>query len=281
MGAKMKVAVCIASRGRPDLCRKTAETLLSGAMLPDTVIAVALDADDPELANYALAARCIVSIADREDSLGAKWNRAYRAGDGDLSLIWADDTVMPDKGWDAALATAAATLPDQCGAVLFGQIDGVLQPGIAITRAFADAMGFFAQPYTPFWWVDTWILTQATMSGRAVQADVRTTLLTNLKGTSRGVRDILFWAEFYDSLNPVRVAVAERIIKEGSDSPDRKAALLAALPQWIAHWTQSGSILRDPVQAARLEAHYSFDAPSDDRYLRMKKRAEEMLQEPR
>lgn len=279
MGAKMKVAVCIASRGRPELCRKTAETLLAGATLPDTVIAVALDADDPELANYALPARCIVSIADREDSLGAKWNRAYRAGDGDLSLIWADDTIMPDRGWDAALATAAATLPDQCGAVLFGQIDGVLQPGIAITRKFADAMGFFAVPYFPFWWCDTWCIEISTMAGRAVHADVRASLLNDLKGASRGIREIRYWATFFDALRPSRVEIAEQIIRDGPETPERKALLLGQIGDWAERWTRSNAVLRDQQRAADLEHHYSFDAPENDRYRRLKAAADAMLKD--
>lgn len=275
----MKVSVCIASRGRPALCRLTVTRLQTGAVLEGTRIVVALDSDDPERDNYGLPAGCTVSVADREDSLGAKWNRAYRHADADLAVLWPDDAVMPDRGWDDLLAKAAATLPDQCGAVFFGDIPGVLQPGIAITRKFAEAMGFFAPEFFPFWWVDTWLLELATMSGRGVHADVRVSLLNDLKGASRGVREVRFWAEFFDRLRPARIATAERIINDGSETPERKALLLRQIKDWDERWTHSNSVLRDPMRAAELEKHYSFDAPSDERYARLKAKAEDILAE--
>ncbi len=273
----MSLTVCIPSRGRPVLCREAATTLLQGAVLQSTRLSVALDTDDPELEHYSMPPRCLVSVSDREDSLGAKWNRAQRLCPADLYVIFADDMVMPDKGWDKALSDAAETIPDQCGAVFFGKIEGILQPGIAVTQKFVDAMGFFAQAYTPTWFVDTWLLEEATMSGRGVMADVRVSLLTDVKGTSRGIRDIPFWAGFFDAMRPIRVAVAEKIIKEGPETEERKAALLAALPQWVAHWTHSNSILRDPVQAERLEKFYGFDNEPNERYLRLREQAETIL----
>lgn len=274
----MKVSVCIASRGRPDLCRQTVAKLLAGIVLPDTRIVVALDNDDPERDNYGLSG-CTVSVADREDSLGAKWNRAYRHADGDVAVLWPDDTVMPDKGWDEALAKAAGTLPDQCGAVFFGDIPGVLQPGIAITRKFAEAMGFFAVEFFPAWFVDTWVLELATMSGRAARADVRVSLLTDLKGASRGIREVGFWARFFDALRPARVATAQRIINDGPETPERKALLLRQITDWNDRWTHSNSVLRDPVRAAELEKHYAFDSDPSERYMRLKAKAEDILAE--
>ncbi len=277
----MKVSVCIASRGRPALFRQTIDILIAGMALSETVISAALDAGDDTLGDYPTKEeppRYLRSIGPREDSLGAKWNRAQMQVPADLYVLWADDMVMPDKGWDKALVAAAAALPDQCGAVFFGDIPGVLQPGIAVTQKFVDAMGFFAPPYFPFsWWSDTWCLEMATMSGRGVHADVRVTLLDSLKGSSRGIRDVLFWAGFFDAFRPSRAAAAERIIREGSESPERKAGLLSQIPDWVNRWTYSNSVLRDPKRAAELETHYSFDAPADERYARLKARAEDML----
>jgi hypothetical protein len=227
--------------------------------------------------------RVIFSIAPREDSLGEKYNRiqskAATLSPTDLYVLWADDMTMPDKGWDARLAEAAEKLPDQCGIVLFGNIPGVLQPGIAMTQKFIDAQGFFNVPYFPYWWGETWPMEIATMSGRYVHADVHVEMLTEMKGKSRGVREITFWAEFFDRLRPSRIEVAKKIIASGSEPLLRKRELLSAIPSVAQSWEHSNSVLRDPVRAAELERHYSFDAPADERYMRLKAKAEKMMEE--
>ena len=274
----MKVVVCIPTRGRSESLKKVVDILIAGCSLPDTEIVVAIDADDDSYGNpsFEHGNRVVWSQAEREDTLGAKYNRAVRATQADVYVLWADDMVMPDPGWDAKISLSAAAFPDRCGVVLYGKIEGVLQPGIAVTRKFIDAMGFFAAPYFPYWWVDTWIMEVATMAGRYIHTDVNVSLLGEMKQASRGVRDILFWAELFDKLRPRRIAVAESIIRAGLDSPLCKYRLLSEVNQIAETWRQSNSILRDPARADALQQHYSFDAPEDERYLRVKAQAEAM-----
>lgn len=273
------LSVCIASRGRPELLRKTIATLTKGMVLPDTIISVALDHDDPELPNYDLAAdRVRISIADREDTIGAKYNRAQSKVAASVYLLWADDMVMPDEGWDRKIVEAANRLQDHCGAVFFGQIPGVMQPGMAITHELVEAMGFLNQPFTSFWWGETWVIEIVRMADRAVNADIRVELLQPVKGTSRGVRDIAFWGTLFDRLRPQRRAVAEKIIDAGTEIPARKAYLKSRFPEWEAMFLQSNAACSNPESAAKLEAHYSYDAPADERYMRVKAKAEQMLE---
>lgn len=280
----MKVAVCIASRGRQELLTSTLVTLIGGMTLPDTEISIALDDDDPRsrtiIPSAEFVQRTVWSSAPREDSLGAKYNRAQQMQAADLYVLWPDDAVMPDKGWDAKLAEAAAKLLDQCGVVLFGHIPGILQPGIAMTQKFIDAQGFFNAPYFPFWFGgDTWPLEVATMSGRYVHADVHVELIGEVKGKSRGVREITFWAELFDRLRPSRIEVAKNIINSGPEPLLRKRELLSALLTVANSWLHSNSILRNPVRATELEKFYAFDNELDARYLRLKAKAEKMMEE--
>ena len=282
MGQGMKVAVCIASRGRPELLSRTLTQLTAGRVLPDTFLAVGVDKDDPSsllhMPQYHGSAG--FSVEDREDSLGAKYNRIQQScSPADLCVLWADDIVMPDRGWDAKLAKAAETLSDQCGVVFFGHIPGVLQPGIAVTQRMIDEIGFFCPTEFPYWWSDTFWLELASMTGREVNADVAVDLMNDIKGASRGVREILFWAELWDAMRPQRVATAKRIIERGSEPFLRKQRLIANLPHEAERWRLSNSILRSPADAARLEAYYGYDAPADERYMRLKAKAEKMLEE--
>ncbi len=276
----MIVSVCIASRGRPQFLDQCLAALIATATRPDTVFSVALDSDDPILSDYTAKAPppCVrLSIAEREDSLGAKYNRACEKVPADLYVLWADDMVITDPGWDATLVAAVNALPDRCGAVLFGNIPGVLLPGLAVTHSMVSAMGFFNQPYTPYWWHETWVLEIADMAECGIRANIAVKLLQDTKGASRGVREIRFWAELFDLMRPQRRAVAEAIVRKSGRSPEEKRRLLYQMDQKAALWSQSNSVLLDPQRAAQLEQHYSFDAPEDERYLRLKNKAISML----
>ncbi len=270
----MKISACIASRGRPELLGQTVEALRAGMKLPDTAISIALDQDDPELSGYLpLLQHASVSVSPREDSIGAKYNRAQRQIEADVYVLWPDDAVM-SEGWDEKLA--AANSPTEPRAILFGSIPGVLCPGLAVNRPLVDAMGFFCQPYTPAWWHETWTLEVATMADSAVKAEIDVSLLQGMQGKSRGIRDVGWWAEWFDWTRRIRVQTAADIIL-ASATPGR-VNLHAAIPAKAEAWRQSNSVLRDPERAAALEKFYAYDAPEDERYRRIKAQAEQMLE---
>jgi hypothetical protein len=284
----MKVNVCIASRGRYERLADTIARVLSNSVLPDTQVSIALDDDDPSPLPRGtiggtiapdLMRRYSYSIAPREDSLGAKYNRAAELYDADLYVLWSDDVYIPTGRWDEILADYAVKFEDGMGVVYFGKLEGVFQPGIAVTRGFIDRMGFFCTPYFPFWWHDTWIDEIARMSGRIIHAPVDCTQLSELKGQSRGVREIAWWAAFFEATRPMRRKVAEGIIEAGSDQPYRKLQLRQQLSGMEKLLVQRNSGLLDPQRAAQLESFYSFDAPADERYQRVKAKAQAMLDE--
>ena len=273
----MTVCVCLASRGRPSLLNQTVKQLDQLAKLDSTIISIGLDSDDVDAHAVEPIKRTRVSIAEREDALGEKYNRCARGIDADVFVLWADDVVTTTEGWDEKLDEAAKLFTDGMGIIYFGKIEGVLQPGIAVTRKMIDMMGFFCVPYFPYWWHDTWIDEIGRMSDRIISVDIKMELLQGMAGKSRGVREILFWAELFDRLRDKRREVAENIIRAGDDQPWRKVQTRSRIRQVEQMVNHRNSILRDPNEAARLEKHYSFDAPADERYLRMKAKAEEML----
>ncbi len=275
----MTISVCIASRGRPELLSKTVAELARLAELPETRISIALDDDDA--GGYDLSAvvseRTHVSVFPREDSLGEKYNRAAACYRADVYVLWADDVITATQGWDKKIADAAALFTDGIGIVYFGKIEGVLQPGIAVTQKMVDAMGFFCVPYFPFWWHDTWIDEIGRMTDRIAHADVQMELLQGLAGKSRGVREIAFWAKFFDDTRFSRRRVAQHIINIGDDQPFRKQQLRARLTAVEQFVHQRNKKCSDPASAAQLEKHYSFDAPSDERYERLKAATTEVM----
>lgn len=274
----MPINVCLASRGRPQLAALTIERLSSLAVLPDTTISVALDSDDSFLPDYSATShdRLKVSVAPREDSLGAKYNRCVIPDR--TNVLWADDVTTTTKGWDEKIESAASMFMDGMGIIYFGKIEGVMQPGIAVTPKMIEAMGFFCVPYFPFWWHDTWTDEIGRMCDRIITVDIAMELLQPLEKKSRGVREIEFWAKFFDDLRPQRRSVAENVIRKGDDQPYRKIQLLSRIRSVEQMVNQRNSILRNPEDAKRLELHYGFEnTEMDERYVRSKNAATEML----
>ena len=133
----MTLALCIASRGRPEELKHTIAYAKESSVVPSTHICVALDNDDPTAqAVYANESR--VSIDDREDSLGAKYNRAADLAnlDATLFVLGVDDAFPSSSGWDRILLDAAATFQDGVGVVYFGERKGLfgLPDGISVTK---------------------------------------------------------------------------------------------------------------------------------------------------
>lgn len=272
----MTVSLVIPSRGRPDLLRQSVDAALASSFLSSTRIVVGLDSDtnDKIDANLLWSSKTIVSVEDREDSLGAKYNRCQRAHEADLYVLGSDDVAMVTPGWDEQLEKTAKVFPDQIGVVYFADMPGVFQAGQAVTHRLVELMGYLCQPYTPFWWHDTWLHEIAAMIGRIVKPspDVRMEAIGPV-AQSRGLRDVGYWAKFFDDTRPMRRATAGRII----NVMDHKSWARICADMMRPAFEHSNSILRDPEKAKSFEVNNGFDAPADARYLRIKAAAAEML----
>jgi hypothetical protein len=281
-----RIALCIASRGNPQYLFDTLRSILSQCALPGTMTVVGLDEDDPTLMEArtvldALGAkRIIVSIAPRADTIGAVYNRCAAAINADLYLNWADDAKIVTPGWDAQLSVAAESFPDNIGVIGFGEmpIPSALPACEAATRGLIDKMGYYLQDYTPYWWMDTWLYEIATMIGRILYIPIDIECLGPRQ--TRGMRDLAYWARFFDEMRVHRRAIAEAILS----SPDfiigaeQRRELHDGLDDMCATFERSNALLRDPDYARRLEAS-GYDAPEDERYRRAKDRSLRVLQE--
>lgn len=277
----MTVCVCIASRGRPDELEKTIAETFDRAMAYDTHIALALDDDDP--AKYPRGdASC---RAPREPSLGAKYNRAASNADPATSLfmIGADDVSPETMGWDERLLGAAAQFGDGIGVVYFGPNTGpfCLPEGYALTKGWIDQVGFFCPPYFPYWWHDTWIDELARMTGRFVWADVQWNkhgaTSDKAAGTYRTtrMREVCWWAEFFDLTRPMRIETAMRMIEKLDNPPWLKSQLLSELPGVALALERRNSNLR--ANGWNYEQEYSSETGADLGYDQIKAEAVAML----
>jgi len=279
----------IATRGNAHQLERTITENLKGAVLPSTTVVVGLDEDDPALDDTlkllgSLRTKGTVTpvIGPRPDSIGGVYNRCAEQSPADIFIPGADDAIFRTWGWDRRILTEIRKLPDFIGAIGCGAmpVASALPGTYAVTRPLIDRMGFFLQPYTPFWWMDTWLFEIAVLIGRLLPLKLEIDFGDNWAHT-RGMRDLTYWAGFFDDLRPHRRAIAEQIINDPAfrSTASVKAALLARMDEMCRKFLHSNSCLRDPAYAARITASFAHNAPEDDRYLRIKARSMALVQQ--
>jgi hypothetical protein len=279
----MIVCLCIASRDRPGELYHTVEQAMGMATADSTLAAIALDLDDASALILPDLPRTIISQGDRETSLGAKYNRSMACpSPADLFVLGVDDAYPSNPGWDQQLADAAAKFTDGVGVVFFGDRKGPfdLPDGIAVTRKWIEQVGFFCPPYFPFWWHDTWIDELAKLTGRYVWADV--TWEKHGKSEVGGhkttrMREVSWWARFFDATRQMRVDTAIRMINVSDDPPWLKTQLKQDMQgKCNILWYRNG-LVRD--RGHEFERNYGAETALDPGYDQIRAEAEKMLQE--
>ena len=185
----MKINFCCPTRSKPDILKDFLLETVRNCRLPDTQVVVGIDADEePLYERFFPHPRLIKSVAPREDSLGAKFNRCAAALDADVYIMGVDDLGVRLVGWDYTVAELAKLFDTShedgrerpyagIGMVTFGQQWN--EPGLAafqcVTKRFVELNGFFMAPYFPYWWHDTWNLELGELTGRMIHfpADIR------------------------------------------------------------------------------------------------------------
>jgi len=148
----------------------------------------------------------------------------------------------------------------------------------AATAKLVEMMGFYMWPHQPFWWHDTALDEIVQYIGRAVYCEAAMAYPYGY-GKTRGLREVSFWATFFDLMRPMRSTIAQAIIHSADnlDSNGRKTQLLQSFTAITAHFEQRNATLRDPLQARMFEMQQAYDAPADERYQRIKAAAMNLL----
>lgn len=276
----MRLTIVLATRARPHLLVQTlAQTLAN--MVTDSTLMVAVDHDDHAtiraLATATFPENLRVHIHPREDTLGAKYNRAMTAYPADLYLTMVDHSPHLTRGFDAKVIEAASLFPDGIGVVYNHLADNASFPQLnGITHGLAERMGFIYPPYFPYWFIDHWLDDIARLIDRISFVDVR--LDCSKRPGTMELREPAFWGNFFDALGPMRRACAQEIVAdpEFQERDWRKSILLTHYPliEWRSRWVNNTlRQLNDQME------RQSGAGPGDARYLRIKSQALRMLEE--
>lgn len=267
----MKLTIIIATRGRHELAYETVLTMLGNLTEPETRILVCCDEDDGPV-TMPIDHRVIVSYRPREDTRGLKYDRALTEAPADLYLVGVDHTPIRTKGFDRLFLDAAKLFPDGIGVVCTPMANASFPFLQAVTAKFAELSGFIQPPHFPFWFIDHWTDDVAKMIGRYAMADVAVD--SNARpGITTGLRDLIFWASYFDAIVGQRRAQAERLLKAMDEPEWRKTMLRSVWPmiEYRSRWVND--IVRG--ENAQMQSARGDQEPRSEGYLRALKTAVE------
>jgi hypothetical protein len=270
----MKLAIALATRGRPELLKATVEKTLANVGDSRTRLWVLMDADDPCLAALNDPATQLVSggvglnIAAREDTLGGKFNRILKLEpDADVYLAMVDYAPHVTPRFDVKILEAASHFPDGIGVVYGARMANLSFPQInAVTRKLCEKMSYMYPPYWTYWFIDHWLDDIARMIDRIALADV--VVDDSARPGTMDRRDPVFWSTLYDALKTERWRLARYIIQ----SPDfqepewRKGLLLSGNSIWSLIDQRSYMVNNSVRGNAATWAANNPPEPYDERY---------------
>jgi hypothetical protein len=129
----------------------------------------------------------------------------------------------------------------------------------------------------PFWFIDHEVHDLARLIGRYHQASIFVETTPHRPAKTHRLRDVAFWATYYDLMALERRAKARAIITGGDFlSPEWIKQDLLDNYQWIENGSwQINEFVRK--NSATIEAQRGDSGPPDEGYLRAKARAEQKL----
>ena len=275
----MNLTINLATRGRPRRMLETIETTLRNISNDDTLLMVSADSDDQptiDALTNVTDRRVLPVVCPREDSLGAKYNRALVFAPADVYLVMVDYAPQITPGFDQKVLDAAAIFPDNIGVVYNHYCCASLPAINAVTATLANKMGGIYPTYFPFSFVDLWLDDMARFIDRIAFADI--VIDRSGRKETMGRRDVKFWSVLLDALLPERARLAKSIIESPDfrDTQFRKALALQKFPLVAARSRLVSRASRN--NAAWIDRNLP---PANDeeeaRYQRIKKIAEEKL----
>lgn len=277
----MSLTINIATRGRPELLRKTIEASLPNMVRSDTVLMVSIDDDDKEtvasLEGLPIDDRIHISVKPREDSRGEKYDRALKEAPASVYLPAVDCAPFLTPRFDEKILEAANLFPDNIGCVYTPMANSSFPSLQAPTAGLVKKLGHIYNHEYPFWFIDHELDDICRMIGRFVFVDVNVSHRPWRPGTTIRLRDLEFWTSYYDLMTLERRLKARAIIMSPEfQAPDWQRKVLANSYQVVeSRSRQINASVRQ--NAAAIEEQRGDKNPPDEGYLRAKAKAETKL----
>lgn len=276
------VSVIVPERGRPEALDRLICSLLDTAGSDEKIeILVWIDTDDPAWVDRTPLehSRTRYFRRPRPSTLGEKLNLLAAETRGGIIWFIANDQVVESGHWPSEFRNAIAALPNGIG-VCYPRDpthpDHASYP--VISRRMYEALGFYAIEEPPYWFVDTawdeWgILTDLKFEVSSVEIGS-----PDGRGKTHGMIDLEFWCRFFIETRPLRVRDAVHLL-ELAYPGDKDKQRLEELYSRAALCEQRTVHLLSPDFLKAWGGR--SDSPPGPDYLKVKERAEYILEEVR
>jgi hypothetical protein len=280
------LSLLLPTRKRPQTFIRALDSVAATVARPALLeVVIGIDLDDDAAASLLDVGRYPFPIKvvrrDPRDIMGVGHKSEIlraEARDSDLVAWLADDSTITTPGWDDAARDAAAALPNRIGML---HLPTPVNPQMAcfplLTRETIAELGFLMEPWTPYWFCDTWLTEIGDYIGtlRPIAAEV---ICPDGLGQTRGMRELDFWCDWFDRMRPHRLATAERLLaKMYPDRPDLAAAQRAQFPMQAARHRQYMAFVLRNHAAIEKQMTMAEDRPLLS-YVRCKQQALAMVE---
>lgn len=272
----MKIAVCIASRNRPEqlsLEVSVMRTLESGHHDVEYIVGCDLDDHDTAIACENLGVK--KAAAERPTVLAQVHNRLIQNNEADCYVPFPDDAIVLCQEWDEVIADSVDR-----SRLVFGW-DDVLTEGEltypVITAAWKRATDKVFTEHFPFWFADTWlheVYRFATNSECRIIPDFS---VGGKRGKTQNLRDLDFWWGFFNATRIIRVKEAYQIYRKINNNALRMSEndFVASRKTWLDMGEQRDRYFRPLIKD--LEANLADRRDPSIKYGVVKSMAEQYL----
>lgn len=248
----IRLSVLLPTRGRPEKLNVAVRSLLQGGRMPyetELLIGANTEDDDPGPLEELSGIPGVTVIREPAPlTLGRKVNRLAAKSHGDLLMTFANDMTFAE-GWADRILDAVSRHTDPTVFYAKDPVNRDFTTIPIVRREMVQQVGFLAAPWFPFWFTDTWWDEIGTMVQSCIGIDVGLEYQGD-RGKTQGLRDLAFWATFFEKTRPMRIGAAQEIAggppaRETVELCARKAAHLST-PQFVRTWEAQAEPIDDP-----------------------------------
>jgi hypothetical protein len=278
----MKLTINVITRNRSYILIPILDTILKNIRNKDTTLMVSVDDDDDRtqlaLGISGLKDHVHLSVKPREDSRGEKYDRALKECPADVYLAAVDCVPIHKEGFDNDILEAASLFPDGIGCVYTAMCNASFPGFQAPTARLVEKLGCIYSHDYPFWFIDHELDDISRIINRISYVDIKSDHHVHRPAKTIGLRDLHFWAAYYDAGQIERRRKAHAIINGDDflDPPWRKELSLRhhGMIEYRSMWVNQ--LVRD--QARDIEASRGgAESEEDERYRRIKAKAEKQI----
>lgn len=269
-----EICLIMATRGRPQMLAEVFTALKQHTAQPDKVsLWLYVDEDDAVTRNAIAAGQLDNAgvqlhwhIGGQTSGLGQMQSILWQASGrtAEIYMVLGDDVRFATTGWDNVLREVATKFPD--GIFLASPHD----PMTADTCTYPvfgwcwlETLGQLFCGHFPFWYDDRWVHQIGEMAGRYAWLPIVLQPVGG-KGKTRRMRDVPFWARFFQLSLDERKASATKLIDAMNLTAEEKNAALKNLEQHAAEIEKQSEKFSD-LYAVFQEERFTLHTPEERR----------------